>query len=152
MFMTKKGISVWISWVLIIGFTVVLGTFFFSFMKGFTEESVEELIDRNEQVQVCDETSLRVDSFCQNTQTLNINVSNNGNLRIEELLFRMFDIYGMPQAVYKNVTINTEKTASLVIVKQGVIDQVEVIPVAHEKSNRFICQNRKVTEEDIKFC
>ncbi|MBN2454194.1 hypothetical protein JXB11_01475 [Candidatus Woesearchaeota archaeon] len=152
MFTNKKGLAVWVSWVLVVGMAVVLGTFFFNFIRGLAESSVEELIERNGQSEICDAIAIRVDNICQNTQTLNINVSNNGNLRVDELLFRMFDIYGQPQGVYKNLTLNTEKTLTLIVVKQGVIDQVEVIPVGKEEKKRYICQNKRITEEQITFC
>lgn len=148
----KKGIEAWISWVLIVGFSVAVGALVMRFMTGFTTSTVEEMIERDNQQTLCDSAAISVKAICQNTQVLNINVSNNGNMRVEELLFRMYDIYNMPQVTYKNLTINTEKTLSVGVVKQGVIKQAEIMPVVNEGRKRYICQNKKVTKEVVAFC
>ena len=148
----KKGIQAWISWVLIVGFSIAIGALVMRFMTGFATGTVEEMIERDNQQKLCDSASISVRGICQNTQVLNINVSNNGNLRIDELLFRMYDIYTVPQVTYKNQTINTEKTLAVGVVKQGVIKQVEVMPVVQEGRKRYICQNKKVTKSDVAFC
>ncbi|MFH1182628.1 MAG: hypothetical protein V1702_06745 [Candidatus Woesearchaeota archaeon] len=148
----KKGIEAWISWVLIIGFSIAVGALVMRFMTGFATGTVEEMIERDNQQKLCDSAAISVKAICQNTQVLNINVSNNGNLRIEELLFRMYDIYTVPQVTYKNQTINTEKTLRVAVVKQGVISQVEVMPVVQEGKKRYICQNKKVTKSEVAFC
>jgi hypothetical protein len=139
----KKGIEAWVSWVLLIGFGILVGVLVMRWMTSYAHSTMEELIERDSQVALCDSSSVSIKAICQNTQVLNINVSNNGNLRIDELLFRLVDIYDMPQTAYKNQTINTEKTIPVSVVKQGVIKHAEIIPVVQEGRHRYVCQNRK---------
>jgi hypothetical protein len=148
----KKAIAAWISWVLLVGFTVAIGMLVMRFMTGYAHKTMEELVERDNQIGLCDAASVNVKDICQNTQVLNINVSNNGNLRVDELLFRMVDIYGAPQTAYKNQTINTEKVLSVSVVKQGVVRHVEIMPVVQEGRKRYVCQNKKVGIDNVAFC
>ena len=66
---SKKGISVWVSWVLIMGFAIALGVFFFSWIKGFAAESSEDIVERSDKITLCDSASVRIDKLCQDTQT-----------------------------------------------------------------------------------
>ncbi|MBI2550036.1 hypothetical protein HYV83_02545 [Candidatus Woesearchaeota archaeon] len=149
---SKKGISVWISWVLLTAFVVFIGTFVLQWSKSHTTEVVEDLTEKGEILTLCQETGISIVSYCQKPQTLNINVTNNNNRKVDGLKVRAFDIYNNPQGGEKNVSIVPQKTMSIEVVKQGVLKRAEVMPIIVVGKKRAVCQSRKVTVESIDFC
>lgn len=148
----KRGVSVWISWVLLIAFTVMVGTLVLQWSKSHATETVEDITEKGEVLTLCEETGLSVTAYCQDTQTLNINVTNNNNRKIDAVLVRGFDIYDSPQGGQKNISLVPEKSKAVAVVKQGVLKRAEVMPVIIVGRKRVVCQSRKVTVENIKFC
>lgn len=150
--MGKRGISVWVSWVLIMGFAIALGVFFFSWVKGFASESSDDIVERSDKITLCDSASLRIDKLCQDTQTLNINVTNVNTLKTDELIFRLIDIYEESELRNVNFTIKPGETKGLILVKQGIVKQADVIPVIHKDRKRIICENKKVALNKVEMC
>lgn len=149
---TKKGVSAWLSWVLLVALAVIVGTFVLQWSRSNTTKTVEDLTEKGEILTFCQETGIAVKDYCQNTQTLNINVTNNNNRKVDALMLRGFDIYSNPQGGQKNISLDPEKALSVVIVKQGVLERAEIMPVIIVGNKRAICQSRKVTIESIPFC
>lgn len=150
--MGKRGISVWISWVLLVAMSVMIGSFVLQWSKTHTTETVEDITEKGDILTFCQETGLSVIEYCQHTQTLNINVTNNNNRKVDAILVRAFDIYSSPQHGEKNVSLEPEKTKAVEIVKVGVLKRAEVLPVIIVGKKRVICQSREVTLENIGFC
>ena len=148
----KKGVAEWLSWVLLVALAVVIGTFVLQWTKGHTTETVEDLTEKGEILTFCQEAGVAVLGYCQDTQTLNINVTNNNNRRVDALIVRGFDIYKNPQGGQKNISLDPEKTKNVVVVKQGVLIRAEVMPIIVVGKKRVICQSRKVAIEGITFC
>lgn len=150
--MNKKGVAEWMSWVLIMGFAVALGVFFFAWIRGFATDSTEEISDRSERITLCESASVRIEKLCQDTQTLNINISNSNNIRIDELTFRFFNIYEEPELRGLNLTLKPGETNSIKLVKQGIVKQVEILPVIHDNGKRIVCENKRITESRVPIC
>ena len=148
----KRGVSEWISWVLLTGLTVMIGVFVLQWSKGNTTQTVEDITEKGEVLTLCQETGLSITGYCQDTQTLNINVTNNNNRKIDAVVVRGFDIYNNPQAGDKNISLVPEKSKSVVIVKQGVLKRAEVMPAIIVGKKRVVCLSRKITLEPIEFC
>lgn len=148
----KKGIAVWISWVLLVAFSVLIGSLVLQFSKSHTTKTVDDLTEKGEILTLCQETGLAVNSYCQKTQTLNMNVTNNNNLKVSAVMVRGFDIYNNPQGGERNISIEPEKTKSIAVVKQGVLKRAEVMPMIIVGKKRVVCQSRKVALEPIDFC
>ncbi|MBI2142809.1 hypothetical protein HYU20_00515 [Candidatus Woesearchaeota archaeon] len=148
----KEGVAEWLSWVLLVALAVVIGTFVLQWTKGHTTETVEDLTEKGEILTFCQESGVAVLGYCQDTQTLNINVTNNNNRKVDAVIVRGFDIYNNPQGGQKNISLDPEKTKNVVVVKQGVLTRAEVMPIIVVGKKRVICQSRKVAIEDIAFC
>lgn len=148
----KRGVSAWISWVLLIAFSVMVGTMVLQWTRGHTTETVDDLVAKGDILTRCQETGISVDSYCQKTQTLNINVTNNNNRKVDALIVRGFDIYNNPHGGEKNISLDPQKTKSVEVVKQGVLSRAEVMPVVFMGKKRVVCQSRKVALESIEFC
>ncbi len=149
---SKRGISVWVSWVLIMGFAVALGVFFFAWIKGFAIGSSGEIAERSDRITLCDSVSIRIDKLCQDTQTLNMNVTNSNSLKTDELIFRFYSIYEEPELRSTNFTLRPSETKNLMLVKQGIVKQAEAIPVIYKDRKRIICENKRVTVTGIPIC
>ena len=150
--MHKKSMAAWISWVMLVGLSVVIGMFVLNWSRELVTKHGEDLKERADYAALCENMDIRIDSICQNTQTLNMNVSNNNNLKVESVIVRMIDIYGSPQLRETNIIIKPEEKKELKIVKQGIVQKVEVVPAAFSGSKRIVCQNKKVALEKIPIC
>lgn len=148
----KGGVAEWLSWVLLVALAVIIGTFVLQWTRGHTTETVEDLTEKGEILAFCQETGLAVLGYCQDTQTLNINVTNNNNRKVDAVIVRGFDIYNQPQGGQKNISLDPEKARNVVVVKQGVLTRAEVIPIIVVGKKRVVCQSRKVAIEGIAFC
>jgi FlaG/FlaF family flagellin (archaellin) len=149
----KRGVSLWISWVLIIALMAILAVIVIGWMNDFTISStdrIKQVYDTTE----CNYVSVSIDSVCQNTQTLNMNVTNLKNIDVDKIIFRIYDIYGNPDVkevdtLIRHGSSNTEK---LEIIKQGVTDRLEAVPVIIQEKRKVICEKRQVSVESISFC
>ena len=148
----RKGVEVWLSWVLLVAFSVFIGTLVLQWSRSHTTQTVEDLTQKGEILTICQETGVAVNSYCQKTQTLNINVTNNNNRKVDALLVRGFDIYGNPQNGERNISLQPDNSKSIQIVKQGVLKKAEVMPIIMVGKKRVVCISRKVTLEPVDFC
>lgn len=149
---SRRGASLMISFVLLTLLGVSVGVGFLAWSKGFASSSVSDLERRSEHVTLCESAGVQVRSLCQNSQTLNMNVSNSNNVKIDELLVLLYDIYNEPQRRSINVTIKPSETRAVVLVKQGIAAQLELVPVLQSGKNRVICQSRRLEISDIPIC
>ncbi|MBI3051860.1 hypothetical protein HYY74_05380 [Candidatus Woesearchaeota archaeon] len=150
--MGKKGVAVWLSWVLAVGLAVVLGMFVLNWSRGLVTTQKEDLVERADLAELCRDIAFRIDDSCQNTQTLNMNITNNNNLKIDSFIVRIIDIYGLPQLRDANVTLKPGDAKQIKVVKQGIIKHVEIIPAVFSGDKRLACQSRKVTSETVRIC
>ena len=148
----KKGVSVWVSYVLLMMLAVILGTFYFNWMKGYTLETVDDIAGRSDYITICEGTGIWVKNICQNTQTLNMNITNSKDLKIDEIMVRTISVYNDPQATTRNLTLRPAKTESIDVLKQDITKQAEIMPVIYKGKKRIICSSRKITINDIPFC
>ena len=137
---------------LLVAFSVFIGTLVLQWSRSHTTKIVDELTEKGEILTLCQETGLAVNSYCQKTQTLNINVTNNNNRKVDALIVRGFDIYGNPQGGERVISLEPEKTKSVVVVKQGVLKRAEVMPIIIVGKKRAVCQSKKITLEPVDFC
>src|SRR5210317_511884 len=144
--MQKKGISVWISWVLIIGMIAVISAFMFNWTTGFTTSNTQRLKEVYDAVD-CNFVTVSIDSICQNTQTLNMNITNRKNIDIDMLIFRIYDIYGNHDTKEMDIFIRHGKTNTekIEVIKQGVTSIVEAVPIVVKDKKKIICDENKIT-------
>ena len=147
----KRGLM-WISWILIVAFTITLGTFVAKWMTDFTKDQTSEFQDRTMNPSFCQDTGVSLDEICQNPQTLNIKITNRKELKVNKLLFRVFDIYGNPATREKNVSMSPGDVERLVILKQGTTEKVEIIPFTNKNLNDIMCPESSVTALNISYC
>jgi hypothetical protein len=148
----KRGISVWISYVMLTALVVVLGFMVLVWSRSTTQETVDDIVARGDALTACQSSGVDVRNLCQDTQTLNMDVTNTNDVKVVGLWARMYDIYDEPQASSRNLTIGPQETKPIRVIKQGIISQVEVMPVVKKGNTLIRCQSRTVTFEPVPVC
>ena len=150
--LNKKGNSMWISWILLMAFAVVISIFMYDWIFGFSSDAASDLEQRTYAAEGCDDISIAILGICQDTQTLYINITNTKNLRVKQLVFRVYDIYDEPETKTKTLDVFPGRTESVQVLKQGRTGRLEIIPVSKKKDSTIMCNERMVIKEDIPTC
>ncbi|MCX6709977.1 MAG: hypothetical protein NTV63_03445, partial [Candidatus Woesearchaeota archaeon] len=101
---SRKGVATWISWVLIMAFTVALGTFVFRWSSGYAESSAADIGDRSARSS-CDSAAIEIRSACQTEGVIYATIENKKDLRIDQIVFSMFDIFGNAESREKVISL-----------------------------------------------
>ena len=152
MWNSKKGVSVWISYILLTALVVSLGFLVLTFTRETTQRTVDDIVERGETLSLCEISGVDVQNLCQNTQTLNMDVTNTNDIKVVGLWARMFDIYGNPQVSSRNITIAPQKSKSISIIKQAIVGKVEIIPVVQGDNKLVKCQSRSISFDPVTVC
>ena len=147
---SKKAIAIWLSWVLLMAFMVALSAFMYNWITTYTESSAEE-IEITDMEESCSSVAIEV-SGCQEAETLNIELSNKGNLRIDQVVFRLYDIYNNIESKEKEIKVKAGKTKEIKLLKQGTIQMLESIPVLVKDNKKTLCRDKMYTLENITIC
>lgn len=147
----KQAVAPYISWVLLISFAAAISVFMYGWISGQVETSTES-IEQRADTALCDDVGLNVVTVCQNTQTLNMNISNIKMLGITSLNFRFYDLYDNQDYRSINLTIRPGDTKAVEVIKQGTLKQAEIIPITQDGSKVITCIKSKVTLENIQVC
>jgi len=152
--MNKRGADAWISYVLLVGFTVALAAFMYSWMTGFSSDKSIEIKERVYNVELCDSLSVSVTACNVSSQALNINVTNRGDIRINQLIFRQYSINGTDYFfTEKNITIKPGNTESFSNFPNNITNViVDVIPATIKDKFLIVCTERKAMASNIASC
>jgi len=151
----KRGASLIISWVLLLGLAIGLGMAIFSWSKIQTEKQLESTINYVEGSMDCEQVSIGATVVtCVSSQISWINVTNTGKLKIEAVVLRNLDVnqeatytvkppsYGfplMPFSQSENIGVTT-----LVGEGTGDIGILEIMPLVKKGSTYFACSEKKL--------
>lgn len=147
---SKKGISQWLSWVLLVVLAVILSVAVFKWASGVVRDRSNDLV-RLYDNEECETTSIRIENACQDTQTLYMNITNNNEQRVNGLLFRLFDVFKQPDVREKNLTLYPGRSETVRVLKQYSVKNVEVIPVVRTDENIIVCTS-KLTTARVTVC
>lgn len=165
MLISKRGVSLIISWVLLLGLAIALGMAIFSWAKIQTEKNVESTLNYVEGSMNCEQVSIGVsiinaDPSCSGDKIETIKITNTGKLTIDAVIMRNID---NPDVVDRSSFIEERDTKNFPLVPfeasenigiwtligrvGGVstgIAKVEFIPLLQEGDERFACTEKKV--------
>ncbi len=147
----KRGVSLYISWILLMLLAIGLSAMMYSWYNSRTSSSVERLTKESTK-EVCNSVGISIKNICQNTQSLTINISNSLDIRVNQLIFNLIDLYDEPETKKLNITIYPGETEKVEILKQGTMKQVEITPVIFIEDISYLCSNRKVFKYKIAQC
>ncbi|MBN1502984.1 hypothetical protein JW930_05560 [Candidatus Woesearchaeota archaeon] len=149
--MTKKAMSQYLSWILLILFAVGLSSFMLVWTRNYVKGQSDDLTSRADNA-MCDDVSLNLDGYCQNSQTLNMNITNTNLLTIAYLRLRFIDLYDNIADKKIEADISPGDTERITVLKQGTLRQVRVVPVMINDKKEIICNGKGVSLEEIKQC
>ncbi len=147
----KKGVSVYISWILIMLLAVILSAIMYTWYVNRTKDATERLIKETTS-EACNNIGIMINGVCQRTQYIKINITNVMDMRVDQIVFNFIDLYDYPETKISDVTIYPGETESMEIIKQGTLKQIEISPVMIIRGERYICSNRKVFKYRIAQC
>lgn len=165
----KKGIEVWISWILLTAMVVILSIFMYQFMVSYTQENAGTTIQTISNHQTCERTGMRIDAACtvdETQDTFNMTLRNTGSQQIDEIRIRFFDnttdFLNESVIIFNtgNVTFQPQqrKVTSLNISEDLLEDLsiVSIFPVVYvstpEEEVHAICPNQKAERTEIETC
>ncbi len=148
---SKKGVSQYIAWILLVGLAIALGAIMFAWTRGFATQQVDDLESRTDNV-MCDNVAFEISGACQNSQTLNMNLTNTNNLRIEKIKIIFLDLYGNSETKDKIIELSTGDALRISVLKQGTLASARVTPVTIKENKEIICQRQSILLENIIQC
>ena len=148
----KKAQAIWISWVILGAFAVALGIIVGTQMIQMSEKSSEEIKNYVYDTQECQSVGINIQNICQNPEALNIELANIRNIKLQEVLLRIFD--GSGDAETKNIAFSLEpgKEKTLSVGKSRIADRVEILPVINIDGSSIICRERTAEQNYIQDC
>ncbi|MBW3012515.1 hypothetical protein KY311_04980 [Candidatus Woesearchaeota archaeon] len=150
--MNKKGLEVWISWILLVGLTVALGVVMYSWYISTTESTIESLqyvYDRSE----CNNVAILLEA-CSQAQHLNINITNKLYTNVDEVIFRIHYTELDFDSVNRSARIKPgQKEDFRIPIDSGkTVSEVEALPVISSGNFRIICSSRLARVDSIATC
>ena len=148
----KRGVAVWISWVLVVAFAALIGSLVFKWMIGYVKEQTVQIEERVYDDSLCEELSLVVKDLCQEDQKLNFELLNNGFLTIDRLIFKMFDVENNPFVVEQTIELSPGRTETIEVIKQGHTNNLEIVPVTIDNNREVVCQQSTASFSEVEVC
>ena len=147
----KKADFIWISWVLLMAFAVAMSAAMYNWIFGYTKSSTEDIQNRALNSQDCSYIGISVDSYCQDTKNIYLDITNRNSLKIDRVLVRMFDVYNDPVSETKEVRFILEpgKTSKLTVPKNGLVKTIELVPATIKDNTEIVCTNRVTKADDV---
>ena len=165
MLRSKKGIEVWISWVLLMGFVAALSMMMYDFMRDYTKDRAADITRVSSNTAECELVAISIDSVCKHTTTspiyLNITIANRLNINVDQLMFRTFDSSNMflntsqLNISTKVLTLKPQQSKLITLnISDTTVNTLQVIPVAYDAEHdlTIVCRNRMVEATPIKEC
>ena len=148
----KRGVAVWISWVLVVVFAALIGSLVFKWMIGYVKEQTVQIEERVYDDSLCEDLSLVIKDLCQEDQKLNFKLLNNGFLTINRLIFRIFDVGNNPFVIEQAIKLSPGRTENVEVIKQGHTNNLEIMPVIVENNKEIVCQQSTASFNEVGEC
>jgi FlaG/FlaF family flagellin (archaellin) len=146
--LSRKAVSPWIAWVLLVAFAIMLSALMYNFMVDFTETSTEDIKKIVYNTDECRTVSISIESACFAAQDLNITLQNRNYIRIDSMDFRYYDGRVPLDINQTNITMNPNRVKTVSIATgQSSVTRVEVIPHIIKENTDIICADKKDSAE-----
>jgi len=152
LFSNKKAVSEWISWVILIAFAVSISVLVGQQMIDSTKESTESLKNYIYDTQECQNVALSINNICQNSEALNIELSNIKAVRVDEFLLKVFDGSGDSETLTLQTSIMPGEKVNVTAGKSRIAAKVEVVPVISVGDKMVMCAQKTASEDEIQDC
>jgi hypothetical protein len=149
---SKKGVSAWISWVLLVAFMVSLSAFMYTFLSGFTKDSIEDVKEKVIDSKVCDSVGVSVSACLKNSNLITVTIKNVNYITVDKVSIDMFDVFDRPQQKTKEFKLVSGNLKKFDILKDGIIKEIHVVPAIYKDGKAIYCSNKEVGVYDISSC
>lgn len=150
-FNSKKGVSLFMSWVLLILVVISLGMGFYAWARSYAQSSTGRLVV-NQEKSSCSSASLSLTNICQTASLVYVDIKNTGSVEVKGVLFSSLSLYDITNNVEVNQTIDVGKTHRFAVPKQGVIQLFYASPVIFSNGDTVKCPTTEVSTDKIPFC
>lgn len=138
--MNKRGISIVVSWVLLIGFTIALAVSIYTWSREQAEQLTEQTVIYVEGKLDCSSVSINVAS---KEDCSKLNITNKGQLKIEQLVIRIFQDNDLVGDLSEQGLMPFEE----VKVATGLVgNNLEVVPVIKVDKKLIGCVDKKIVK------
>jgi hypothetical protein len=153
----KKSESQYISWILLLGMTIVLSYFLFNWSLSQAKQTTET-IEKTADPLVCEELGFSLDGICQDSKTLIFNVTNSNNVEITGFLIKATGLYPEDNNYLSSKKIqfivSPGDTEKIKMMKKMTLSQVEITPFTTKNNKDIYCEGVSVKKEmrELKQC
>ena len=148
----KRGIHIWISWVLVISFMVSLGVMLNIWSQNYSKKQFNSLENSVVNPLECDSVSLILNSICQNEQGLIIHLKNKGYRSIKKIIINYRDSSGEFKKKEIDTILMPDNTKRIIVLKNSYIDFVAITPVISYKNKLITCSYKEIKTTNIDSC
>jgi hypothetical protein len=153
--MNKKGMDIWISWVLLVAAAITATVFMFTWMTDYAQNTNKEIQRTFENAQECDSVAVEIRA-CQETSRsiINVNATNRGLLKIDKIIFRLYDANDNAVTRHVNITgLRPNVQRSFPVIRQDAVIAIEAVPVLRrDEETEIVCSKRTSTLTGIGTC
>lgn len=150
----KRGVEVWVSWVMMLVLIIGLATLMMGWMKSYSQSSMDEVEKRVYDADLCGQISISMDyAVCKDIDTMEVQLTNRNNFRISQVLFRAYYNISDPNMTEVNVTLKPgdTKKVNFEVIPRNFDDLIwlEAIPVHWQITDErvsYICRNRLISK------
>lgn len=135
----KRGVSILISWVLLVGFAVTLALLVTVWVKQTAEEAAKELEETAEQEARCSAVAINANMTCATSNDMTI--SNRGTFTITKVRFRQLEKVYDEDKILDPGKPETQPLNSMFDISKP----IEIIPIIQIEGKEVVCATRKIT-------
>ncbi len=150
-FRGKRGVSLFMSWVLLIFVVISLGMGFYAWARSYAQSSSERLVV-NQEKSSCSSASLSITNICQTASLIYVDIKNTGSVEVKGVLFSSLSLYDITNNLEVNQTIDVGETHRFAVPKQGVVQLFYASPVILSNGDLVKCPTTEVSTDKIPFC
>ena len=149
-----RGQSQYLSWIIILTLIISISFVLYRWSVAQAQSTSEELQARSDPV-LCSDVDISVDSICQTFRTVEANITNVNNRRVDGIRYSGVGLYPDDpdyldsKTVYK--TIDTGDDEHFSILKKVTLSQVEIVPIVKRGNRDIICEEKAETVEKSKL-
>jgi hypothetical protein len=153
----KKSESQYISWILLLGMTIVISYFLYNWSIGQAQRTTET-IEKTADPLVCAELGFSIEGICQDSRALLFNVTNTNNVEITGFLVKTTGLYPEDSNYLYSKKVEFKvspgDTERVKMMKKMTLSQVEITPYATKNRKDIYCEEVSVIKEkrDLKQC
>ncbi len=150
-----KG-DMWISWVLLIAFSVVLAAITSNWLQDYAKDSSSRAEDQVERSDTCEILGVSIDFVCQRTtspKSLNMNITNRKDLKIDRFIVRAYNNSEFQSSSTLNVILKPQVTKNVTVNATTDVDYVEVVPIRIDSlKNKTIMCGEQLAKATVVAC